>query len=195
MVEARSDILNLLRSKTAELHQSLANYSYEEQIRSKQLRLPEYIDFLSKNYLLHLLFEGQFEKYQHDLEDFNNSLSPFIRSEFLMSDLQGLGEEPDSSLSQELRLNYRNIYEFIGGLYVIEGSMLGAGMIYKTLSSFLDIEKDSMIYLSQCYQLSRSRWLSFNQLLKSNSFPNAEKDAIVFGAIHTFELAHLVFRT
>jgi len=181
--------LQNLRSETAFSHLSLEQNPYSTALMSSNVKLEDYSNYLQKLYG----FVLGFETYVFPLlKNIDSDIELRKKRVLMQNDLQNL--QIDLSTipvvpKNYFELHYPDALNALGGLYVLEGSMLGGVMIKKHLFEILQ-EKvvGNTQYLTGYGSETGKVWKNFLNIL-SNSVKDAETEKIVINsAKNTFDL-------
>lgn len=181
--------LQNLRSETAFSHLTLEQNPYSLALMSPSVTLEDYSNYLKRLYG----FVYGFESYVYPIL---NGIDPEIdsrrKSELLQTDLKNLGI--DLSVipiipAIQFHLHYPDAISALGGLYVLEGSMLGGIMIKKHLSEKLSNQVlENMHYLTGYGSETRSVWKNFLDILLINTTDINTQKVVIDSAKNTFDL-------
>lgn len=121
----------IVKSATTEDHKNAEKHSYGAEIMSRTLNKQQYSQLLVANYMYIAAWEAQWS----ELMDYNSDnlhLDSRRKMELLEQDFAELGINKDDLPSLELPMPATKA-QFLGRMYVIEGSTLGGAMISKQL--------------------------------------------------------------
>ncbi len=181
--------LQNLRSETSISHLMLEQNSYSIALMSSKVTLKDYANYLQKLYG----FVLGFETYVYPLlKKIDPDIDLRRNNEFMQSDLQNLQIElqiipivPE----EHFKINYPDVLSALGGLYVLEGSMLGGVMIKKHLTEKLQNEVvENTKYLTGYGSETGQVWKSFLKILSENAPDVKTENIIIDSAKNTFNL-------
>lgn len=136
-----------IKSETAELHKALEEKSFGSKIMSGQLTLADYKQIILMNYQMNKAFEEQWKDLSFDVPP-SLMLAQRHKLESLEKDMALLGIAPtDSSLSFPVA----TYPQFMGALYVFEGSTLGGAVIHKQLVKNQNLANLTAFNFYNCY--------------------------------------------
>ncbi len=121
-----------IKSATSVDHKNTESQSYGREIMSRTLTKAQYTDILIANYMYVSGWEEQWGKLPFELPATLN-MTGRKKTQLLKNDLHKLGINPNEIqvLSIDLPKDYA---QFMGRMYVIEGSTLGGAVIQKQLA-------------------------------------------------------------
>jgi len=178
--------LQNLRSRTASHHSLLEQNSASKKLLDNQVTVADYAAYLSLLYGFVKGFEKNvFPLLQHSIIDIEER----CKTHLLVSDLKGLGIDEASIdfLPDHFFLEvYQSNAEALGGMYVLEGSILGGSIISKHLQKILGIEATigKSNYFTAYGSETGSRWKLFLE-----SFCHASsgiEEEVIESALQTF---------
>lgn len=194
--QLNEDLFFQLKAQTKSLHDAVEAVAFANAIKNKTLQQQDYQILIQRNYSIHQALEHQFENALKQLED--SWLIGFYetKSHLLKKDLQSLKASiPDNSKQTSLPC-FTNIAQLIGGLYVVEGSMLGGQIIGKLLKNNPYLQQISTFHFFQSNaEKTRQRWLTFIKKSQEESFSLNEIVVAVQSAKETFQFYERVYRT
>ena len=110
---------------------------------------------------------------------------PLLKIQNLQIDLQIIPIVPE----EHFKINYPDVLSALGGLYVLEGSMLGGVMIKKHLTEKLQNEVvENTKYLTGYGSETGKVWKSFLKILSENAPDVKTENIIIDSAKNTFNL-------
>lgn len=190
------DILSRLRTATNDLHHSVEQCAYGEEIKNCSISLNQYQELIYKNYYIHRHIDDAFQEY---LKQFPSSfLQKFViyRSNWLAQDVSYFSTASSKHFHNLPTFQFSNPAQILGCLYVIEGSMLGGNLIWKHLQKTKSLNAIEYFHFYEKGSLTvRERWLQFMQLLKSYPWSEEEMMLAEDAACKTFELYLTVYQS
>jgi len=176
-------IHELLKTETRPHHDSIEKYSFSDNIMDGTLTLDEYKDLIAKNYVFHAEMESALESFLKELPEFASRK----KTGLLLQDVRELGLEKDSFKKFSPPV-FKNYYEALGAMYVMEGATLGGAMIYKQLLKNDEIAQANSFNYYRGYGAETGiRWKSFLKILSDEIKTDLQKRDTVSGAIKTFQ--------
>lgn len=189
MIE-RGSLHERLRSATGPLHDA-AERAFDADRRVSSLE--GYIGLLDALWSVHAGLERAMAPYGPHL--FELDLGTRVRSPLLAMDLQALvGRGPRLA---PVAFAYDGPAAALGGLYVLEGSMLGGRVLFNRARALSAVtERHGGRFLAGDGQATASRWRSFLHTLATLP-PAVSADEVEAGAIATFQMVidHLAERS
>jgi len=182
--------LQSLRSRTAHQHSLLEQNTASKNLLSPEVTAADYAAYLSLLYGFVKGFENNvFPIVQHSIADIEERR----KTHLLISDLNmlGINEAGIAVLPDQFFLEvYHSNAAALGGLYVLEGSILGGAIIYKHLQTTLGIEAiaGKATYFTVYKSETGSRWKNFLQAFCLAS--SGIEEEVIKSASHTFSLLH-----
>lgn len=171
------NLIQKLRESTTDQHSQLDQISEMKKLTSDEVEIFDY-----KNYLLAFLtiystierdiYENS-SKYMEGIQ--SNQRIPHLKNDLKYLDIQNATKESGNELN--LRRN-----EYLGALYVMEGSRLGGNLIGKHLLEKLDLEKRNLEFL---FARPSIKWPQIISLL--NEQPVENHVEIISGAQKVFQ--------
>jgi len=118
-----------LRQETAESHQKLENNPLSEAILAPSVSVKDYQSYLAALFGVTIACEDQvFPTISHIIND----LSARYKSRLIIDDLLDTGlTEAEIDALPVYRFEFSSVAEALGIMYVLEGSTLGGGILYK----------------------------------------------------------------
>jgi len=180
-------LLQNLRKETASFHAHLEQNQASVRLMSADVTLEDYKAYLSGLY-------GYIKMYESvvlpRLEQLDISLNIQRKVPFLEADLLLLSCEPTQIPvveEDQIMATYPGIESALGGLYVLEGSMLGGAIITRHLQKYLGIQVAGRLqYLGAYGAVPGINWKSFLELF-CNAAVNLKEDKIIEGAKNTYQ--------
>jgi len=186
-------ILQKLKIETLEAHRATERLFYGKEIMSGALSKAQYSEMLQKN---HYIFRQLEPLLQNSFTRFFDKEVEFIpqlgRAQLMVKDLEIL-----HSLKQNYEVNLPEVEkktQFIGALYVVEGSMLGGMMIGRKLAENENLpDAENLHFYNPNNKNTGKRWKSFRDFvarveLKEEDFADVKK-----GALDTFGFFQKVY--
>jgi heme oxygenase (biliverdin-IX-beta and delta-forming) len=181
--------LQNLRSETASSHSALEQNPYSIALMCPAVTLEDYSNYLKKLYGFILGFETNVYPL---LKNIDPEIELRRKSSFMLQDLKHL--QIDLSTINILKrdyfeTHYPNVKSALGGLYVLEGSMLGGVMIKKHLVEKLgsDVNENTK-YLTGYGSETGKIWKNFLNILSTNATDIETEKIIIDSAKNTFDL-------
>ena len=182
--------LQNLRTRTANHHSLLEQNNASKKLLGAQVSAADYATYLSLLYGFVKGFETNvFPMLQHSIPDIEERR----KTHLLVADLNMLGINetnikiiPDYFFAEV----YPSTAKALGGMYVLEGSILGGAVICKHLKTTWGVETiaGKVKYFTAYGSETGSRWKNFLQLFCLAS-TGMEED-IIIGASKTFNILH-----
>ena len=185
--------LQRLRSRTSDQHGLLEQNPASKNLLGPQVTTTDYAVYLSLLYGFVKGFENVvFPMLQHSITDIDERRKVHL----LVSDLNKLGvdEAGIAVLPDEF---FKGVYignaQALGGIYVLEGSVLGGSFICKHLQATLGNEflGGSALYFSVYGSETGSRWKIFLEKFCLASADSEEE--VIESAMQTFSILHKWF--
>ena len=169
-------IINLLRSRTSNLHESVHNLPLMQRLLSQECSLTDYQRVLVGFYRFHCRYNGLFSILPKE-ERFSLQAPALV---WLDNDLAALGVEA-KKLQCPLKSSKGTLEDYLAFMYVTQGSTLGGQQILKHLKSRFESQESS--FSSEFYQgYGRDTgkvWREFQVYLEGKSqFVDYEKVAL-----------------
>lgn len=179
--------LQKLRNETAECHLALEKNPYSVALMSPSVTIENYLNYLTKLYG----FVSGFEKNVFpSLIDVDPDIENRRKTHWMEQDILVLGGDLTKipvMPAEVFSKHYTHEAVALGGLYVLEGSMLGGNIIKKHLSEKLnDSVIDKMRYLTAYGAETGKVWKNFLTLLTHHASDKNKEDAIIKSAVITF---------
>ena len=182
--------LQSLRSRTAHQHNLLEQTTASKNLLGPQVTAADYAAYLSLLYGFVKGFENiVFPLLQRSITDIEERR----KTHLLVSDLNKLGIDeagiaaiPDHFFAEV----YHSHATALGGMYVLEGSVLGGAFIYKHLRATLGIEAtaDKAMYFTAYGPETGSRWKNFLHTFCLAS--SGVEEEVIISASQTFSILH-----
>ncbi len=182
-------LLELLRTRTKAQHDALESGTLLKGLLERSLRLEVYVDILKRYFGLLIQFEEQVAGHA-GWKIMNRNFETCLKSPLLLKDLDYLGVEPEQRVhpvTHGLRFDCLSVPEFMGTLYVIEGSSLGGRVIARKLEQHLGLTTTTgAAYFNGYGDRSYANWRNFCQQLELYSESIEDPSPIVDAANHAF---------
>jgi heme oxygenase (biliverdin-IX-beta and delta-forming) len=181
--------LQNLRSETASSHSTLEQNPYSIALMSPTVMLEDYSNYLQKLYGFVFGFETNVYPL---LRNIDPEIELRRKTKLMQNDFQHL-QIDFSNLpvvsKEHFEKNYPDILSALGGLYVLEGSMLGGVMIKKHLVEKLgDNVNENTQYLTGYGSETGKIWKNFLNTLTNNAANVETQNIIINSAKNTFDL-------
>lgn len=181
--------LQKLKSETSNSHVALEQNPYSINLMNPNVSLNDYSNYLQKLYGFVAGFERTvFPK----LKEIDPDINLRCKSELMQHDLWHLKCDftkiPTVS-EEDFNQHYTDSITALGGLYVLEGSMLGGVMIKKHLTEKLGNEvSDNTKYFTGYGSDTGRVWKNFLHILSSHATDPEKEKIIINSANNTFDL-------
>ena len=178
-----------LRGETAEIHQSLHRNVGLQTLSSDQCSTTDYLNTLNLFFYFYTAFENQFD-FIHDQQRFIYEAKPL---RWLEKDYSALNQPPpersSSSLTALIHHSYESTLEnYIGYLYVKQGSTLGGQTISKQLKKSLSVAPGvNQFFFYGFGEQTGNYWKQFLDYL-SHHESNLNADEVIKSARHYFSI-------
>ena len=182
--------LQSLRSRTAHQHSLLEQNAASKNLLDSKVIAADYAVYLSILYGFVKGFENiVFPLIKHNIADIDERR----KTHLLVADLNMLGIDatgiaviPDQFFEEA----YHSNATALGGMYVLEGSVLGGAFIYKHLQTTLGMDAiaDKATYFTVYGSETGSRWKVFLQSFCLAS--SGIEDEVIESASQTFSILH-----
>ena len=183
----RPDIRKRLRNSTAAAHQRMHRHPGFAAAASGRISLEDYRLLLSRLWGFHYAFERVLGQTPWE-PDVYAAAAGRARSQMLESDLMALGAEWDSIRAMpqcDALTPPQSLAEFMGSLYVMEGSTLGGVQIARALETLVASSGACKFFVGYGDRHG-AMWRSFLSLLEACASSEDMEVAIVGGAQRTF---------
>ena len=162
-----------IKSSTTEDHKNAERHSYGKEIMSRSLTKAQYAQLLIANYRYIAEWEKQWDL-PLDINIEALQLEQRSKTTLLENDLKALGIEPDTITTSSLEAP-SNLAQFLGRMYVIEGSTLGGAMIEKQLQFNPNLTGCSFEFYGGYGQKLIPFWKSFLAQLNTVEHPQVKR--------------------
>jgi heme oxygenase len=183
-------ITERLKSETAEHHKATEAVSYGQSIMSGTLTLEQYATLIEKNYLIHAIVEKAMADCGFIPAEFE--LTQRNKTQSLLNDLTLLNKTVPALPS--FNIQYTNMAEALGAMYVLEGATLGGAYIFKALQRNPVVAPlGKFNYYSVCGEKIGPNWKAFQEGLIANINTTELEDKAIESAKKTFDLFKDIF--
>ncbi|MCO4818163.1 MAG: biliverdin-producing heme oxygenase [Bacteroidetes bacterium] len=165
-----------IKSSTAEDHKNAERHSYGKEIMDRSLTKTQYAQLLTANYRYIAPWEKQWDL-QLEIDTTALQLEQRTKTTLLENDLKALGIDPESINTSSLEAP-STLAQFLGRMYVIEGSTLGGAMIEKQLKLNPHLSGCSFDFYGGYGQNLIPFWKSFLAQLNTVEHPQEQDEAI-----------------
>jgi heme oxygenase len=149
-------LIEKLRESTKAQHAKLDQISEMNQLTSSSVGVDDYKDYL-------LAFRNIYSTIEKDIYDYSSHYLKGItlnqRLPYLKSDLEQF-DVGSQTVKETQKLDLSN-HEYLGALYVMEGSRLGGAMIGRHLEKQLDYDKNNLAFLFSSPAIKWAQIISF----------------------------------
>lgn len=187
-----SNFLNDIKSQTTNYHQKLESLPVSASILSPDMKIADYIHYLSLMYDVHKNTE---EVIFPVLSEYINDLEQRKKCHLIEDDFSFLGYNKTNAAAV-FNAPQMTIPFALGILYVIEGATLGGRFILKNSITVPGLDKGKGIsYFNGYGDKTGSYWKSFlNKLSEYEQNYNCG-DTIIAGAVYAFESIYTHFKS
>ena len=165
-----------IKSSTTEDHKNAERHSYGAEIMSRSLTKTQYAQLLIANYSYIAPWEKQWAEIS-GIDTSSLQLEVRKKTGMLENDLRALGIDPTSVAQASIALP-TNLAQFLGRMYVIEGSTLGGAMIEKQLQQNNNLTDCSFEFYGGYGKDLIPLWKSFLATLNTVEDNAAQEEAI-----------------
>lgn len=148
-----------IKSATTTEHRQAEEHSYGREIMGRTLNPTQYAHLLVANYSYISAWEDQWDKLAFEVPA-SLQLDSRRKSDLLRSDLEKAGVSPSSVKPAEIALP-ENYAQFMGRMYVIEGSTMGGAVIEKQLKLNENLNQSGFEFYGGYGPDLMPRWRSF----------------------------------
>jgi len=184
------NIMTLLKTATADLHQAAESSPLQRQFVKGELPRELYATFLGQMYLVHAALEQAIRDASASHPGFATVIREYHdREPQLCEDLAFLGVEladitaiaaTTAMLADVARTAADQPVALLGMLYVLEGSTNGSKYIARAIRKAYQLEQGpGVAYLDPHGELQQDRWQAFKTDMDSVGFTEGETEAIV----------------
>ena len=188
MVSARS----ALKRDTDEIHQRLHELPVFADLMAGRLSLHRYRRVMSG-------FLNFYEEFDSAATDANQRFSKRLkghtyvpRAPMFRADVVALGGKPPTqNPAKKCDLKFGSLAEYVGALYVVDGSVLGGLIMNKALKRNADLNgKGGKSYWNWCQQNGLTHWQYTLKLLERTWRREANPAVVTNAALQTFSILH-----
>ncbi|MEO7975586.1 biliverdin-producing heme oxygenase [Flavobacterium sp.] len=187
-----SNFLNDIKSQTINSHKKLENLSISGSILSPEMKIQDYVHYLS---VMHDVHKNTEEVIFSLLSATIDDLEKRKKSHLIENDFFFLNHsKPNSKVVFDA--TQISVPFALGILYVIEGSSLGGRFIVKNITTIPGLDNGHGIsYFNGYGEKTGSYWKSFLNLLVEYEQNYKCGDTIIEGAVYAFESIYNHFRS
>ncbi len=179
--------LQKLRNETDPHHRALEQNSLSASLMDEKVSQEDLAVYLEKLYGFVQPFETRFYP---RLKEVITDLEERKKARVLQSDLSALGKNDPDAIKKIDAASFNRIYpdlpSLVGGLYVLEGSVLGGAIIHRHLVARLGEQGNTQYFPVYGNEISK-KWKGFMQQLEAYATEEHE-EKIIEGAKQTFVL-------
>jgi len=192
-----TSLLEALKKATRPMHDATEAVAFAKEMKDGTLSLANYQHLLNSNFYIHQSLETAFNTLLNKLS--NNPLKDFVdnKSLWLEKDMDLINIQSKRSIfTSIIPPSYDDLASLIGGLYVVEGSMLGGRFIVKLLQKNPSLKTIPSFHFYSGYGASTGqRWSVFQDLaIRTLSSPQ-EFEVAIEKAKATFVFFQQVYET
>jgi heme oxygenase len=189
-----SDVMEALRSGTAELHQQAESQDFQRRMARGELTRPEYAAWLGQMLLIHRALESALAELRPADPRFEPVVVEHFKESNLVADLAALGAGEAEPLPAARRILERvaaarrdEPLRLLGFYYVLEGSMNGNRFLARRLGPVLGLTAGrGDRYLDPYGDRQREIWSQFKQEMLRVGFGPGDRELLVDGASEMF---------
>lgn len=179
-----SDFLTDIKSQTADSHKKLESLSVSASILSPDMKIEDYIHYLS---LMHDVHKNTEEVVYPLLSQIIPDLDQRKKKYLIEEDLSFLNHNKTTS-STVFDKTEMSVPFALGVFYVIEGSSLGGRFILKNIVNNKQLSNDQGVSYFKGYgDKTGSFWKNFLNILAEYEQNNNGADSIIEGAVYAFD--------
>jgi len=179
-----SDFLTDIKSQTADSHKKLESLSVSASILSPDMKIEDYIHYLS---LMHDVHKNTEEVVYPLLSQIIPDLDQRKKKHLIEEDLSFLNHNKTTS-STVFDKTEMSVPFALGVFYVIEGSSLGGRFILKNIVNNKQLSNDQGVSYFKGYgDKTGSFWKNFLNILAEYEQNNNGADSIIEGAVYAFD--------
>lgn len=192
-----NSLLEKLKQTTRPMHDATEAVAFSKEMKEGTLSLANYQQLLTSNLYIHQSLETAFAKglaemTAHPLADFVDNKSNWLEKDMLSAAIPF----KKSKFTAVIPPTYTNVAGLVGGLYVVEGSMLGGRFIVKLLQKSPALSSLSSFHFYSGYgQLTGQRWKAFQDLATTALSTQQEFETAIEKAKVTFAFFQEVYKT
>lgn len=183
-------MLNTLREETSGLHTELEEITQSSKMKEGSYSVLDYRQYILANYYFHHAVE------QIIFNDQQNEIQPLLlhykcKTPFLLHDMEALQL---MITENDYKLSGHSLAHILGYLYVTEGSMLGAAIIYKLLKENPAFRPVKAFHFLSCNAgQKRKMWNEFKNYINNTEWEEQQKTEMVNAAKEAFLLYKDIF--
>lgn len=186
-----SNFLTDIKTQTADSHKKLESLPISSAIVSPEMKITDYIDYLSLMHDVHKDIENHIYPL---LSNIIQDLELRKKSHLVEEDLLFLNHNKSAS-NNVFELSNVSIPFALGVFYVIEGSTLGGRFILKNISTVSGLDNDQGVSYFKGYgDKTGSYWKNFLSVLSEYEQKNNCGNSIIDGAKYAFDSIYNHFR-
>jgi heme oxygenase len=179
-----SDFLTDIKSQTADSHKKLENLSVSASILSPDMKIEDYIHYLS---LMHDVHKNTEDIVYPLLSGIIKDLDDRKKKHLIEDDLLFLHHNKSTAHRVFDKTNMTVPFA-LGVFYVIEGSSLGGRFILKNIVTNPELSNDQGVSYFKGYgDKTGSYWKNFLNVLAAYEQDNNCADSIIEGAVYAFD--------
>lgn len=180
--ESAKTLSCMLREKTAKEHAKTEASPIMSQMMGDNFSIDEYAEILKRFLIFYQAIEESIKNFLID----NPIYQYRYKSPLLISDLKSLNRNLTKKDHHHVNLDIKDIEDFIGVLYVLEGSTLGGSLIRKTLVKHFG-EEGSINFFYPYGKEVKKYWDKTKAFIDEyGDNPKIDKEAVYNAAISTF---------
>ena len=183
-------MLDILRAETRALHEELEEIAQSSKMKEDDYLLEDYYKYILANYHFHHTVEQTIFANKHP--EIKSLLLHYKRkTPFLLHDLEALRLK---SAKIDFELSGQTLAHIVGYLYVAEGSMLGAAIIYKLLKENPQFQSVEAFHFLSCNAgQKRQMWTEFKHYVSNHTWKAEQKATMTDAAKEAFLLYKKIF--
>ena len=188
-------LLSALKIETRPMHDATESVAFAKEMKEGTLTLANYQQLLAANLFIHQTLESAFidavsKLSSHPLSSFVDKKSLWLEKDIALAAIpfkKGI-------FTRIVPPVYESVADLIGGLYVIEGSMLGGRFIVKLLQQNANLKTIPSFHFYNGYAaLTGQRWKAFQNLATETLSTQQEFDKAIEKAKATFVFFQQVY--
>ena len=183
-------MLEALRAATRKLHTELEEITQSSKMKEESYSPADYRKYILANFYFHQSVEQVIFGSQHP------GLQPLrlhykCKTPFLLRDLEALRLMTSEN---DYKLSGHSLAHIMGYLYVAEGSMLGAAIIYKLLKENPGFRPIKAFHFLSCNEgQKRKMWTEFKNYVNNTEWEEPQKTEMINAAKEAFLLYKNIF--
>lgn len=191
-----NSLLEELKKTTRPMHDATEVVAFAKEMKEGTLSLANYQQLLASNLYIHQSLEAAFanalsEMIRHPLTDFIDNKSNWLEKDMVIAAIPF----KKSKFTSVIPPVYTSIADLVGGLYVVEGSMLGGRFIVKLLQKNPALSSlTSFRFYSGYGQMTGQRWKTFQGLATTLLSTQQEFEKAIEKAKATFVFFQQVYK-